>query len=174
MPVLLVSNPCMDFILLSSLHFSTCSSAPLVILHSVDFLFVPCTGSHSRISGVFAVASMMVGNVMSNLITGESTLVSSIDNVTHSYKIYHSDVIPFHVTPMSIISALTFTVGVYQVFMALFRLTFVTTYMSDQMVAGYTAGSAFHVLISQLSKVFGIKTPHRSGFLMLPKVSKTQ
>lgn len=170
MPVLLVLSLYTDFILHFSPHSSTCFSVLLVIAHSVDFLFAPCMGSHSRISGVFAVASMMVGNTMTNLISGENTLVSSIGNVTHSYKIYRSNVIPFDVTPMTIISALTFTVGTFQVLMATFRLTFVTTYMSDQMVAGYTAGSAFHVLISQFGKVFGIKTPRRSGFLMLPKV----
>lgn len=120
--------------------------------------------------GVFAVASMMVGNLIGNLITRETTLTTVADNSTIVSIFYASDVIPFPVTPMTIISALTFMVGIFQFLGGIFRLSFVTTYMSDQLVAGYTTGSAFHVFMSQINKIIGVKTPHRSGFFMLPKM----
>uniref|UniRef100_A0AC34PUR6 STAS domain-containing protein n=1 Tax=Panagrolaimus sp. JU765 TaxID=591449 RepID=A0AC34PUR6_9BILA len=120
--------------------------------------------------GVFAVASMMVGNLIGNLITRETTLTTVADNSTIVSTFYASDMIPFPVTPMTIISALTFTVGIFQLLAGIFRLSFVTTYMSDQLVAGYTTGSAFHVFMSQVNKIIGVKTPHRSGFFMLPKM----
>ena len=54
--------------------------------------------------------------------------------------------------------------------MAVFQLSFLTSFMSDQLVSGYTTGSAFHVLIAQFSKIIGVKLPRRKGLFMLPRV----
>uniref|UniRef100_A0A7E5A042 STAS domain-containing protein n=1 Tax=Panagrellus redivivus TaxID=6233 RepID=A0A7E5A042_PANRE len=126
------------------------------------------TSRHIAI-GVFAVASMMVGNLQQQLITGKQVLTANVSGITVTTTHYESP-IPFDVTPISIISALTFTVALYQIIMAMLRLSFLTAFMSDQLVSGYTTGSAFHVLVSQFSKVIGVKLPRRKGFFMLPKM----
>ena len=70
---------------------------------------------YSGFLGVFAVASMMVGNVVTTLINDKQQLTTSINNVTSVYVRYYSTVVPFEVTPVTLISTLTFTVSLYQV-----------------------------------------------------------
>lgn len=53
----------------------------------------------------------------------------------------------------------------------LLRLEFLTTYFSDQLVAGYTTGSAVHVIIGQVNEVLGIKIPKSTGPGYLFRVS---
>ena len=73
--------------------------------------------------------------------------------------------------------------------MGIFRLSFLTTYMSDALIAGYTTGrwksrkieirklmtvilaTATHVLVSQINKIIGVKLPRYSGNGMLFFVS---
>ncbi|VDK29002.1 unnamed protein product [Anisakis simplex] len=69
-------------------------------------------------------------------------------------------------------SAIAFGVGIAQLTMAVLRLGFLTTYMSDALVSGFTTGSAFHVFIAQLNKVIGVKLPRYDGFGMLFLVCK--
>ncbi|KAK6027479.1 STAS domain protein [Ostertagia ostertagi] len=47
------------------------------------------------------------------------------------------------------------------------RLGFLTTYLSDPLVSGFTTGSAAHVMVSQLNKVIGVKLPRHEGTGML-------
>jgi MFS superfamily sulfate permease-like transporter len=54
--------------------------------------------------------------------------------------------------------------------MGFFRLGFLTTYMSDSLISGFTTGSACHVFMSQVNKVLGVKLPRHEGFGMLIKV----
>jgi MFS superfamily sulfate permease-like transporter len=41
--------------------------------------------------------------------------------------------------------------------MALCRLSFLTNYISDPLVSGFTTGAAIHVLTSQIDKLIGVK-----------------
>lgn len=54
--------------------------------------------------------------------------------------------------------------------MALLRLDFLATYMSDQVIRGFTTGAALHVMVSQLDKILGVKISQHEGFLRLFKV----
>jgi MFS superfamily sulfate permease-like transporter len=40
---------------------------------------------------------------------------------------------------------------------------FVTTYMPDALIRGFTTGAATHVAISQTSSVMGVKIPRNTG-----------
>ena len=44
-----------------------------------------------------------------------------------------------------------------QVLFGVFRLGFVTTYMSDPLVSGFTTGAAVHVFTSQIKNILGLK-----------------
>lgn len=56
--------------------------------------------------------------------------------------------------------------------MGVFRLSFLTRYMSDPLVSGFTTGCAVHVFMSQVPKALGVKTPPRSGNGMILYVSR--
>lgn len=45
----------------------------------------------------------------------------------------------------------------FQLIMGIFRLGFFSSYLSDQLVSGFTTGAAVHVFVSQLDKIFGVK-----------------
>ena len=47
--------------------------------------------------------------------------------------------------------------------MALLQVGFLATYLSGPLISGFMCASAFHVLASQLSLLFGIKLPRVSG-----------
>ncbi|KAK5966965.1 putative sulfate transporter, partial [Trichostrongylus colubriformis] len=50
------------------------------------------------------------------------------------------------------------------VLVAVLGLDFVTTYFSDELVAGFTTGASLHVFITQLKDVFGMPgLPRRDG-----------
>uniref|UniRef100_A0AC35UFS2 STAS domain-containing protein n=1 Tax=Rhabditophanes sp. KR3021 TaxID=114890 RepID=A0AC35UFS2_9BILA len=120
-------------------------------------------GTSRHISvGVFAVGSMMVGSVVSKF----SEQLPSPTNLTMS------DDSPSHLDPLILISSITFLVGIIQVTMGALKLGFMTNYMSDALVSGFTTGSACHVMMSQLSKVFGYKINKYSGFGMLVFMAK--
>lgn len=55
--------------------------------------------------------------------------------------------------------------------MAVLRLDFLTAYMSDQVIKGFTTGAAVHVFVAQLNKIFGVTLPRHSGFGKLFRVS---
>ena len=58
-----------------------------------------------------------------------------------------------------------------QLVMGLTRLGFITTYLSDPLISGFTTGAACHVFTSQIKHVFGITTDRYSGAFKLIYVS---
>lgn len=54
--------------------------------------------------------------------------------------------------------------------MALCRLSFLTNYISDPLVSGFTTGAAVHVLTAQLDKTLGIRVNASTGPGMILKV----
>ncbi|VDM48095.1 unnamed protein product [Toxocara canis] len=126
------------------------------------------TSRHVSI-GVFAVASMMVGAVRLRFVPDPDVIVETINGTEVEEIIPVKGPIDFgiDITPVMLTSALAFGVGVAQLTMGFLRLGFLTTYMSDALVSGFTTGSAFHVFIAQLNKVVGVKLPRYGGFGML-------
>lgn len=88
-------------------------------------------GTSRHISvGTFAVASMMVGTTRLNYVP---------DNATKENPGYDFG---FEVTPLMFTSVLTLGVGICQLLMGMLRLSFLTKYISDPLVSGFTTGAA--------------------------------
>uniref|UniRef100_A0A0N4ZNV7 STAS domain-containing protein n=1 Tax=Parastrongyloides trichosuri TaxID=131310 RepID=A0A0N4ZNV7_PARTI len=116
------------------------------------------TSRHISI-GVFAVVSMMTGATRIKYVNDEITTNGNFTNLqSDGGEIIDS---------LTLTSTITFTVGLIQIIMAILRLSFLTNYMSDALVSGFTTGAACHVFMSQLNKVFGYKIPKHSGIGML-------
>ncbi|PIO57251.1 hypothetical protein TELCIR_21345, partial [Teladorsagia circumcincta] len=112
------------------------------------------TARHVSI-GVFAVASLMVGACRLRLVPDPEDILANSTSPLGD------------VTPLELTSALTLVVGVVQLLFGVLRLGFLTTYLSDPLVSGFTTGSAAHVMVSQLNKVIGVKLPRHEGTGML-------
>ncbi|XP_068190819.1 sulfate anion transporter 1 [Antennarius striatus] len=65
---------------------------------------------------------------------------------------------------ISIASALTFLAGIYQVLMAVFRLGFVSVYLSAPMLDGFATGASFTILTVQAKYLLGLKIPRHQGY----------
>uniref|UniRef100_A0A8D2PXT8 Sulfate transporter n=1 Tax=Zosterops lateralis melanops TaxID=1220523 RepID=A0A8D2PXT8_ZOSLA len=64
-------------------------------------------------------------------------------------------------------SALTFMAGVYQVLMGIFRLGFVSMYLSESVLDGFATGASLTILTAQVKYLIGIKIPRSQGHGML-------
>ena len=56
--------------------------------------------------------------------------------------------------------------------MGIFHAGCITVYLSEQLIRGFTCGSAVHVLTAQLNKVLNVKLPRHDGAGCLFFVSK--
>uniref|UniRef100_A0AC35TH80 Sulfate_transp domain-containing protein n=1 Tax=Rhabditophanes sp. KR3021 TaxID=114890 RepID=A0AC35TH80_9BILA len=72
-----------------------------------------------------------------------------------------------HVTPIQITTALTFTIGCVHFACGIFRLKFISTYLSDALIKGLTTGAAVHVMVSQIDDILGIEIGRISGIGMI-------
>lgn len=78
------------------------------------------------------------------------------------------------IQPIHIATAILFLTGIFQVytnllsfnlkiFMGIFRLDFLSCYLSEQVMSGFVVGGCVHVFFSQLGDILGIHLPPRSG-----------
>ncbi|CAF3927488.1 unnamed protein product [Rotaria sordida] len=116
------------------------------------------TSRHVSIGGI-AVISLMTGNVVNSFtIESSSTIIQT--NIT-------DNTIRRDYNEVTIVMALSFTVGLIQLILSIFRFGFVTVFLSDTFISGYTASTAVLVLTSQMPDFFGIKIQHRTGFFKI-------
>jgi hypothetical protein len=59
-----------------------------------------------------------------------------------------------------------------QLLMGVLRLGFITIFLSEPLISGYTTGAACHVFTSQLTHITGVSTPRVPGFWFVPLVSE--
>ncbi|KAK6052916.1 chloride anion exchanger domain protein [Cooperia oncophora] len=106
--------------------------------------------------GSFAVVALMSGRTVYRL----SHKSENVDAILANSSITSEHIFQ----PVEVASALTLAIGLVQFAIALLGLDFLTTYFSDQIVAGFTTGAAVHVFVTQLKDVTGIYgTPRRVG-----------
>ncbi|KAE9554737.1 hypothetical protein FO519_002065 [Halicephalobus sp. NKZ332] len=117
-------------------------------------------GTSKHISlGMFAVVALMTANVEQRL-RSDHTLSSS--GFTGPLE---------DIEAVQIVATLTFAVGLVLAVMALLQIHYVSAYMSDELIGGFTTGSAVHVAWSQIPKIFALKLPQRDGLFLLFKIT---
>ena len=63
--------------------------------------------------------------------------------------------------------AVSFLIGFYQLLFGIMQMGFISVYLSEQLVSGFTTAASLYVFTSQLPFLFGVHLPHRSGPLAL-------
>uniref|UniRef100_A0A8C6KAQ6 Solute carrier family 26 member 5 n=1 Tax=Nothobranchius furzeri TaxID=105023 RepID=A0A8C6KAQ6_NOTFU len=94
------------------------------------------TSRHVSI-GTFAVISLMIGGV-------------AVREAPESQRV-------------QVVAVLTTLVGIIQMIFGLLRFGFVSVYLTEPLVRGFTTAAAMHVVISQLKYFLGVKTKRFSG-----------
>ncbi|OQV17022.1 Pendrin [Hypsibius exemplaris] len=124
------------------------------------------TSKHVSV-GVFAIVSIMTGKVVNRYALPTRSVAAasflpagsnaSIPGLTDSIATEEMDVNSHLDARIRVVVALTMAVGIWQLLMGLLGLGYLTVYLSDQLVKGFTTGSAFHVFTSQLKSIFGLR-----------------
>ena len=151
---------------------------PIYGLYSSFFptIFYILFGTSRHVSvGATSLTSIMVHSLVvkiQNTVEGSRVMnydVTSSDNnnVTSETPLVTSGDQTVSPETIGIIIGVTLLVGLMQVLMSVFRLGFVTTYLSDTLVAGFASAVSFHVYINQFKHLFGVKVKSRSGPLSL-------
>lgn len=122
-------------------------------------------GTSKHVSmGVFAIASLLTGGVVSSLAPITAGANSTAGNKTSSGGCrdcfwcgeqkggMEKDL----EISLQIAATLTLSVGVIQIFLGLLRLGILVVFLSDQLVEGLTTGAAVHILTSQVKHLTGI------------------
>ncbi|XP_052284295.1 prestin-like isoform X2 [Dreissena polymorpha] len=133
-------------------------------------------GSSKHVSmGTFAVATLMIGSTVSkgfSLVSQDSSIPILTPNDTDkntTNPLANTDEMSDEELDIRLQFAMSVSLvaGVIQLLMGIFRLGFVTVYLSDSLIAGFTTGAACHVFTSQIKHIFAIKTARYNGALKL-------
>uniref|UniRef100_A0A0R3PG86 STAS domain-containing protein n=1 Tax=Angiostrongylus costaricensis TaxID=334426 RepID=A0A0R3PG86_ANGCS len=95
-----------------------------------------------------ANGTLILGNVTSLL--GKVTTEMWTDGVNPVKEIH-------------VATTIVFFAGCIQVIMGIFRLQYLTTVFSEQVMSGFVVGGGVHVFFAQIGDVLGVKLPRRSG-----------
>ncbi|XP_063282294.1 solute carrier family 26 member 6-like isoform X2 [Pelobates fuscus] len=116
------------------------------------------TSKHLSI-GTFAVMSVMVATVTESLAPNEKFMLPGNESIIDTEARDHARV--------EAASALSLLIGIFQLLLGLMRFGFVSMYLSDPLIRGYTTAAAFHVVMSQLKSIFGVEISQKSQPLSL-------
>ncbi|XP_070557864.1 prestin-like [Ptychodera flava] len=129
------------------------------------------TGSAREIAvGTFAVISMMVSSAIERAVPQQASSdlnPSDIMNGTSGNTTAIPGTSGREGELVLAAVSLAFLVGLIQLSMYILRLGWVTIYLSDPFIRGYTTGAAIHVFTSQVDDLLGIDIPRYSGVFKL-------
>ncbi|KAF3860424.1 hypothetical protein F7725_000679 [Dissostichus mawsoni] len=109
------------------------------------------TGRHVS-TGTFAVVSLMTGSVVEQLVPTPLEMNSS-----------SSEAADFEAQRIGVASAVALLSGIIM-------LGFLSTYLSEPIVKAFTSAAAFHVTVSQIQSMLGLRLPRHTGTFSLFKV----
>ncbi|KAI4896534.1 hypothetical protein NFI96_010307 [Prochilodus magdalenae] len=115
------------------------------------------TGRHVS-TGTFAVVSLMTGSVVEQLVPTPPALNSSSPEAAE-----------LEAQRIGVASAIAFLSGVMMLCMFGLQLGFLSTYLSEPIVKAFTSAAAFHVTVSQLQNMLGLRLPRYTGTFSLFK-----
>ncbi|XP_067409486.1 sulfate anion transporter 1 [Emydura macquarii macquarii] len=140
--------------------------------------FLMGTSRHVSV-GIFSLISLMVGQIVDReLLLAGFDLNDDAETFSNS-KLWNSNssnrtAVSLAVGGLSVecgkecyaigvATALTFLAGVYQVLMGVFRLGFVSMYLSESVLDGFATGASLTILTAQVKYLIGIKIPRSQG-----------
>ncbi|XP_017294236.2 prestin [Kryptolebias marmoratus] len=109
--------------------------------------------------GTFAVISLMIGGVAVREAPESAFPLPA--NVSNSSVTFDEEAL--NARRVQVAAVLTTMVGIIQIVFGLLRFGFVSIYLTEPLVRGFTTAAAMHVVISQLKYLLGVKTKRFSG-----------
>ncbi|XP_077131627.1 sulfate anion transporter 1-like [Ranitomeya variabilis] len=144
--------------------------------------FIMGTSRHVSV-GIFSLISLMVGQVVDREVqlAGfdlDDDVLKTIKDGNTTDLMMNITMVNFTVGPLniecgkecyaiSIAAALTFIAGIYQILMGIFRLGFLSIYLSEPMLDGFATGASLTILTAQVKYLLGVKIPRSPGIGMI-------
>ncbi|CAF1544697.1 unnamed protein product, partial [Adineta steineri] len=114
--------------------------------------------------GTFAVISLMIAQAI------EGVVPSSMDMINNTTIVSNESNSLLNNEKVQVATTLALLVGLVQLLLSFLRLGFLTVYLTEPFISGFTSGAAVHVFTSQIPSLFGVKSPSRiEGAFKLPK-----
>ncbi|KAM9311739.1 pendrin-like [Gastrophryne carolinensis] len=153
---------------LQGLAFALLSGLPLGFgLYSSFFpVLTYCflgTSRHLSI-GAFPVTCMMVGAVVMQMAPDEKYIISSNTTGLNTTVI---DTVARDKYRVLISGTLSFLTGIIQLCLGIFRVGFITRYLGDAIIGGFTTAAAVQVTISQLKTLLNVPSKNFNGVLSI-------
>ncbi|XP_054156022.1 solute carrier family 26 member 6-like [Oppia nitens] len=134
------------------------------------------TSRHCSV-GTFAALAIMTGAIINQVREGydeHNVMLSShtmafIRNASEISSSATGAPEQYRYTKEEIAIVCSFIIGCYQLIFGFLRLGFVSVYMSEQFLNGFTCAVAFHVVGSQFQHMFGLETKPVNGVFTLAK-----
>lgn len=101
------------------------------------------------------ITTTTMDSTMAESLSGSTTTVSPMLTTTPNFKAHE------------LASAVSFVIGLMMPIASLFRLGFVSIYLSDQFLSGFTTAASLYVFTSQLRYLSGVHLPYRSGYFAI-------
>jgi MFS superfamily sulfate permease-like transporter len=162
--------------------------ADLPAVYGLYASFVPAIiysvlGSSKHISvGTFAVVQLMIGNIIEKTFSSDARLSichgltdtgsgsglglgGSSDDVTDG----NTTDVDCDSERVSIAITIALVSGTIMLIMGVLQLGFITIFLSESLVSGYTTGAAVHVFTSQLTHILGISNKVTPGMWTVPR-----
>ncbi|KAJ0037047.1 hypothetical protein NL108_016423 [Boleophthalmus pectinirostris] len=111
--------------------------------------------------GTFAVISLMIGGVVVREAPDSDFYIPA--NGTNMSAVL--DEVARDARRVQVAMVFTTITGTIQIVLGLLRFGFVSIYLSEPLVRGFTTAAAVHVVVSQLKYLLGVKTRRYSGAL---------
>ncbi|XP_075716162.1 sulfate transporter-like [Rhinoderma darwinii] len=118
--------------------------------------------SHHNCVGTFGVLCLMVGESVNKHLRAAGFPAEG-DIILNSTLAANGTVCGRGCYAIMVATSLTFMAGVYQILMGLFRLGFISMYLSEPLLSGFVTGSSLTIVTSQIKYLLGLKIPRRDG-----------
>lgn len=135
------------------------SVAPIFGLYTSFFpvFLYMCFGTGRHVStGTFAVVSLMTGSVVEQLVPTPLEMNTSLSAAAE-----------LEAQRIGVASAVALLSGIVMLCMFGLQLGFLSTYLSEPIVKAFTSAAAFHVTVSQLQNMLGLRLPRHTGTFSL-------
>ncbi|XP_077896375.1 chloride anion exchanger [Ictidomys tridecemlineatus] len=121
-------------------------------------------GTSKHISvGPFPVLSMMVGAVVTNVVSDASTTMESSNSTENNESILEQK-------KLLVATTVTVLSGIIQLVLGVLRIGFVVIYLSESLISAFTTAAAVHVLVSQLKFMLQLSVPAHTDPFSIFKV----
>ncbi|RWS23245.1 solute carrier family 26 member 6-like protein [Leptotrombidium deliense] len=158
-----------------------CLIAHLPPVHGLYTAFFPsmffslfATSRHTAVGACAILSGVMTGNLVSQVMQTNGVSLHQLEamniNSKQSYSTVAStntETIGANLQPFEVATAAAFWIGVYMLLFGVLRLGFISIYLSEQLISGFTVAATFYGFTSQLRYLFGVHLPYNSGMFSI-------